>query len=75
VLGIVVILAGRAVVTLGGEACDAPDFDLAFVIVGSGGHAGIVTEICVGCCRSRRGEDDAVRLATIEEGCRRGGRP
>src|SRR6187399_2690515 len=47
VLGIVVVLADGMVVTLGGEAPDAPDFDLASVVVGSEGTLGIVTEICV----------------------------
>src|SRR5262245_37871370 len=47
VLGIVVVLADGAVVTLGGEAPDSPDFDLAAVIIGSEGTLGIVTEICV----------------------------
>jgi glycolate oxidase len=47
VLGIVVVLADGAVVTLGGEAPDSPDFDLASVIIGSEGTLGIVTEICV----------------------------
>ena len=37
----------RRVVTLGGEAPDGPDFDLAAVIVGSEGTLAIVTEICV----------------------------
>ena len=47
VLGVVVVLADGNVVTLGGEAPDAPDFDLASLIVGSEGTLGIVTEICV----------------------------
>ena len=47
VLGAVVVLADGTVVTLGGEARDAPDFDLLSVIVGSEGTLGIVTEICV----------------------------
>ena len=47
VLGMVVVLADGAVVTLGGEAPDSPDFDLASVIVGSEGTLGIITEICV----------------------------
>jgi glycolate oxidase len=47
VLGVVAVLADGAVVTLGGEACDATDFDLASVVVGSEGTLAIVTEICV----------------------------
>ena len=41
------MLADGAVVQLGGEALDAPDFDLASVVIGSEGTLGIVTEICV----------------------------
>jgi glycolate oxidase len=47
VLGAVVVLANGDVVTLGGEAPDAPGFDLLSLIVGSEGTLGIVTEICV----------------------------
>jgi glycolate oxidase len=47
VLGLVVVLYDGTVVTLGGESCDAPDFDLASVVVGSEGTLGIATEICV----------------------------
>ena len=47
VLGVTVVLADGVAVTLGGEACDAPDFDLASVVVGSEGTCAIVTEICV----------------------------
>jgi len=47
VLGIVVVLDDGAVVTLGGEAPDAPNFDLASVVVGCEGTLAIVTEICV----------------------------
>jgi len=47
VLGIVVVLHDGVVVTLGGDSCDAPDFDLASVVVGSEGTLGVVTEICV----------------------------
>jgi glycolate dehydrogenase FAD-linked subunit len=35
------------VVTLGGDSCDAPDYDLASVVIGSEGTLGIATEICV----------------------------
>ncbi len=47
VLGITVVLADGTAVTLGGDACDAPDFDLAAVVTGSEGTLAIVTEICV----------------------------
>jgi glycolate oxidase len=47
VLGCVTVLADGTAVTLGGEACDAPDFDLAAVVTGSEGTLGILTEICV----------------------------
>ncbi|PYM03895.1 MAG: hypothetical protein DMD82_15990 [Candidatus Rokuibacteriota bacterium] len=46
-LGITVVLHDGAVVTLGGEAPDAPDFDLAAAVIGSEGTLAIVTEICV----------------------------
>src|SRR5207247_11242512 len=45
VLGIVVVLNDGLVVTLGGEAPDHPDFDLASVVVGSEGTLAVVTEI------------------------------
>jgi glycolate oxidase len=47
VLGLVVVMADGEVVTLGGDALDSPDFDLASLIVGSEGTLGIVTEIGV----------------------------
>ena len=47
VLGIVAVLHDGTVVQLGGEATDAPDFDLASIVVGSEGTLAIVTEICV----------------------------
>ncbi len=47
VLGLVVVLHDGIVVTLGGESCDAPDFDLASLVVGSEGTLAIATEICV----------------------------
>ena len=46
-LGIVAVLHDGMVVSLGGEAPDSPDFDLASVIVGSEGTLAVVTEICV----------------------------
>jgi glycolate oxidase len=47
VLGLVIVLHDGTVVTMGGEACDAPDYDLASVVIGSEGTLGIATEICV----------------------------
>ena len=47
VLGMVVVLHDGVVVTLGGESGDAPDYDLASVVIGSEGTLGIATEICV----------------------------
>jgi glycolate oxidase len=47
ILGVTVVLADGAAVTLGGEACDAPGFDLASVVIGSEGTLGIITEVCV----------------------------
>jgi len=47
ILGVVAVLHDGMVVKLGGEAPDAPDFDLASVIVGSEGTLAVVTEICV----------------------------
>jgi glycolate oxidase len=47
ILGVVAVLNDGMVVTLGGEAPDSPDFDLASVVVGSEGTLAIVTEICV----------------------------
>ena len=47
VLGVTIVLADGAAVTLGGEACDAPGFDLASVVIGSEGTLGGITEVCV----------------------------
>ena len=47
VLGMVAVLDDGSAVTLGGEAPDAPDFDLATVVTGSEGTLAMVTEICV----------------------------
>ncbi len=47
VLGITAVLHDGTVLTLGGEAPDAPDFDLAAVVIGSEGTLAIVTEVCV----------------------------
>jgi glycolate oxidase len=71
VLGFVAVLHDGVVVTLGGEACDAPDMDLAGVIAGSEGTLAIVTEICVRLLP----KPEAVKtllfdFVTIEEACR-----
>ena len=47
VLGVVAVLHDGSPSTLGGEALDLPDFDLAAVITGSEGTLAVVTEICV----------------------------
>src|SRR5258708_7137079 len=47
VLGLTVVLADGAVVSLGGDACDAPHFDLASIVIGSEGTCAIGTEIAV----------------------------
>jgi glycolate oxidase len=47
VLGVIAVLHDGTVVTLGGEAPDAPNFDLATIVIGSEGTLAIVTEICV----------------------------
>lgn len=56
VLGLTVVLPGGGVVTLGGEVCDEPGFDLVGLLVGSEGTLGIVTEI-------------AVRILPLPESC------
>jgi glycolate oxidase len=47
VLGLVLVMHDGTVVSLGGECCDAPDTDLAALVVGSEGTLGVVTEVCV----------------------------
>lgn len=47
VLGLTVVLEDGSVLTLGGEACDAPGFDLASIVIGSEGTLGVITEVCV----------------------------
>ncbi len=71
VLGIVAVLYDGVVVTLGGEAPDSPDFDLASAIIGSEGTLALVTEICV----RLMPKPEAVRtmlfdFGTIEDACR-----
>ncbi len=47
ILGITVVFEDGESVTLGGEACDLPEADLASVVIGSEGTLAVVTEICV----------------------------
>jgi glycolate oxidase len=71
VLGVVAVLHDGMVVTLGGEGPDAPDFDLASVIVGSEGTLAIVTEICVRLLpRPQSVKTMLFDFETIEESCR-----
>jgi glycolate oxidase subunit GlcD len=71
VLGMVAVLYDGTTVTLGGEAPDSPDFDLASLVTGSEGTLAIVTEICVRLLP----RPEAVRtmlfdFLTVEESCR-----
>jgi glycolate oxidase len=71
VLGLTAVLHDGSVVSLGGEALDAPDFDLASLIIGSEGTLAIVTEICVRLLP----KPEAVKtmlfdFVTIEQACR-----
>jgi glycolate oxidase len=71
VLGVTAVLHDGLVVTLGGDALDAPDFDLASAVVGSEGTLAVVTEIAVRLLP----KPEAVKtllfdFATIEEACR-----
>jgi glycolate oxidase len=71
VLGIVAVLHDGLTVTLGGEALDAPDFDLASLIVGSEGTLAIVTEICVRLLpRPEAVKTMLFDFLTIEQACR-----
>ncbi|HYM81877.1 MAG TPA: FAD-linked oxidase C-terminal domain-containing protein [Candidatus Limnocylindria bacterium] len=71
VLGVVAVFHDGSVVTLGGESPDAPDFDLASVVVGSEGTLALVTEICVRLLP----KPESVRtmlfdFPTVEQSCR-----
>jgi glycolate oxidase len=71
VLGIVVVLADGTAVTLGGEALDAPEFDLAGVVTGSEGTCAIVTEVCVRLLPAPEGVKTLLfDFATVEDACR-----
>ncbi len=47
ILGLTVVLEDGSIARLGGEAPDAPDFDLASLVIGSEGTTAIITEVCV----------------------------
>ncbi len=71
VLGAVVVLADGSTVTLGGEALDAPDFDLLSVVTGSEGTCAIVTEVCVRLLPTPEGVKTLLfDFATVEDACR-----
>jgi glycolate oxidase subunit GlcD len=71
VLGVVAVLHDGAIVTLGGEAPDSPDFDLAATVVGSEGTLAIVTEICVRLLpRPEAVKTMLFDFVTIEAACR-----
>jgi glycolate oxidase subunit GlcD len=70
-LGLVVVLYDGSVVTLGGEAPDAPDFDLGSLVTGSEGTLGVVTEVCVRLVpRPEAVKTMLFDFATVEESCR-----
>ncbi len=71
VLGMVAVLHDGVPVTLGGEAPDAPDFDLASIVTGSEGTLAIVTEICVRLLpRPEAVQTMLFDFATVEASCR-----
>ena len=71
VLGLVVVLHDGSVVTLGGEAPDAPHADLAAVVAGSEGTLGILCEICVRLVpRPEAVHTMSFDFAVIEDACR-----
>lgn len=71
VLGAVVVLADGNTVTLGGEALDAPDFDLLSVVTGSEGTCAIVCEVCVRLLPTPEGVKTLLfDFATVEDACR-----
>ncbi|MBI1796719.1 MAG: FAD-binding protein [Candidatus Eisenbacteria bacterium] len=71
ILGVVVVLEDGSVVTLGGEAPDSPDFDLAGAVIGSEGTLAIATEICVRLLpRPEAVKTMLFDFTTIEAACR-----
>ena len=70
ILGITVVLHDGEIVSLGGEACDSPEFDLASLVIGSEGTCAIVTEICVRLCpRPEAVKTMLFDFTTIEDAC------
>jgi glycolate oxidase subunit GlcD len=70
-LGLVVVLYDGSVVTLGGEAPDAPDAELASVMTGSEGTLGILCEICVRLVpRPEAVHTMSFDFAVVEDACR-----
>lgn len=55
VLGVRMVLIDGTVVDIGGEALDAPGYDLLGLVVGSEGQLGIVTEVTVRILRAAEG--------------------
>ena len=55
VLGVKMVLVDGTVIDVGGEAMDAPGYDLLALIVGSEGQLGIVTEVTVRILRAAEG--------------------
>jgi glycolate oxidase len=71
VLGLVAVLHDGNVVSLGGEAPDAADFDLASLVTGSEGTLAIVTEICVRLLpKPEKVKTMLFDFPTIEQACR-----
>jgi glycolate oxidase len=71
VLGLVVVLYDGSVVTLGGEAPDTPDAELASVVAGSEGTLGILCEICVRLVpRPEAVHTMSLDFAVVEDACR-----
>jgi len=70
ILGLTVVLADGAAVTLGGEGCDSPGFDLASVVIGSEGTLAIIAEVCVRLVPvSEAVQTVLFDFATIEDAC------
>lgn len=71
VLGVVAVLHDGTAVTLGGEACDAPDADLMSVVCGSEGTTAVIAEICVRLLpRPAAVRTMLFDFATMEDACR-----
>jgi len=70
-LGLVVALYDGGVVTLGGEAPDSPEADLASVVAGSEGTLGVLCEICVRLVpRPEAVHTMSLDFAVVEDACR-----